>query len=423
MDSLGACLIANDIPFEGLAKDMFDRRVQGKSWKEISDEFDIGSPSKARKLFTKHTGITDYQIKGDELLKLAKGGLDPKLTAPKLKKLKMIEEKIEDKIAIPGKLMKDGEEKVIQLWKDGVGQYTKLAQESGLSMGEIDQIVWRESLKATEGDVWKAHKIKQTSEEGIKAVRKQVFEMRSNGYSVAQIVDHSGIPKDVVEKILGGKWKPSPFTDTGIGVPHPKFHKTIGKADRPPTPFGSDEFPLLTEGEMNDLFGGYDAVKNKGAVGNYTGSGYSEINRGLRTGNVSDKVALKIKKLDNAMTVVQQPMTVTRGMGLDGFGMGHIGTGTEASIREALVGTIFEDQGFFSTSIAPNGVFHRTGGVRLEIEVPPGAQGIWAQPVSNHKSELEFILARNTKMMVTSVERSTSAIETWLVKARVIVGA
>lgn len=417
MESMGACLIANDVPFEGFAKDLFDRRVQGKSWKEISDEFELGSPGKARKLFTKHTGITDYQIKGEDLLKLAKGGLDPSLLAPKVKKLKMIEQKISDKIVVPQKLMIDGEEKVIQLWHDGVGQYTKLAQESGLTLEQVDQVVWREALKAADGDVFKAHQIKTTSQEGIKALRKHVFELRSNGYTVAQIVDHAGIPQDIVEQILGGTFKPSPFMD--VLPKHPEFKPVIGRGTRPVSRFGSNDFPLLTDEEMQAL---YDPEVSKQAIQHYTGSGYSSINDGLRNGGLGPSLTDRVGQIDKTMKTVTSPMTVTRGMGIDGFGLGFIGDGSTQAVTDALVGTIFEDPAFLSTSIAPGGVFHRTNGVRLEIEVPPGAKGVYVQRISNHKSEYEFIMARNTKMMVTSVQESPGNIERFLVKARVIVG-
>lgn len=428
MDSVGACMIANDSPFTGMADQIFQRRVQGKSWKEISDEFDLGSPGKARKTFTKLTGITDYQVKGEQLLQLAKGGLDPKLTAPKIKKLKMVEQKISDKLATPSKLMVDGEEKVIQLWKDGVGQYTKLAQESGLTLEQVDQIVWREALKAADGDVWKALKIKPTSQEGIKAVRTQVFEMRSNGYTIDQVVDHVGIPKGTVEDILGGKWKPSPFQEA---LPkHPEYKPVIGRGARPVSKFSSDEFPFLTDQEMESL---YAPDTGRQALKSYTNSGYSGINRTLREGLPgSEATKSSISAIDKSMKAVVQPMTVTRGMSMNGFGMGYIGDGTAESVVDALVGTVFEDQGFFSTSIAPEGVFHQS--VRLVIEVPPGAKGVYVQGISSHKSELEFILARNTKMMVTEVTETTlesvkaaagdmKITRSFLVKARVIVGA
>jgi hypothetical protein len=348
-------------------------------------------------------------------LKLAKGGIDPKLTAPKIKKLKMAEQKIDDVIQIPGKLMVDGEEKVIQLWKDGVGQYTKLADASGLTLEQVDQVVWREALKAADGDVWKAHKIKETSQEGIKALRKQVFEMRSNGYTVGQIVDHAGIPQDIVEQILGGKFKPSPFFDP---LPkHPEYKPVIGKGSRPVSPFSSADFPLLTDSEMDAL---YAADKQVVALKNYTNSGYSEINRYLRgMSQGSDTIRIRVSAIDKAMKTVTSPMTVTRGMSLDGFGLGQIGAGTAESIREALVGTIFSDAGFLSTSIAPQGVFRQT--VRLVIEVPPGAKGVYVQGISSHKSEFEFIMARDTKMMVTSVEWEGGS--QYIVRARVLIGA
>lgn len=416
-ESMGACLIANDIPFTGLAKDLFDRRVQGQSWKQIADEFNLGSPSSARKLFTKTTGITDYKIKGDDLLKLAKGGLDPKLTAPKLKKLKMAEEHVKETTSIPNKLGLPGEDKVIELWKQGIGQYTKLSQETGLSLAEVDQIVWREALRSAKGDVWKAHKIKNTSQEGIKAVRAHVFEMRSNGYTVAQIVDHTGIPQGQVEQILGGQWMPSMFQSAMPG--HPAYKPVIGRGARPVSEYGSKDFPLLTDSEMRQLYGKkHIPVDSHNAISYYTGSGYGPMNKGLRAGTSTSSY---VPYMDSGMVTTTQPFTVTRGMGLDGFGMGRIGDGSVESIKDALTGTIVSDPGYLSTSIAPGGVFQNN--VRLVIEVPKGAKGMYVQEISHHKSEYEFILARNTNIMITEVTHNPgSRLNEWVVKGRVVVG-
>jgi hypothetical protein len=424
-DSLGACLLGNDIPFTGLAKDIFNARVNGKSWKEIGDEFDLGSPSAARKQFTKLTGITDYKVKGQELLNLAKGGLDPKLTAPKVKKFKMTDAntgKAASGIAdIPKKLMVDGEETVIKLWHDGVGQYTKLAQQSGLTLEQVDKIVWREAMNAANGDVWKAHLIKNTSQEGIKAVHQLVYDLRSNGYSVAQISSHAGIPEGTVKQILHGEWKPSPFMN--VLPKHPAYNPPIGGGARPQSPFGSKDFPLLTDAEMRQLYSGQLSTEVRSAVQGYTGSGYSTINGQLRgTYPASPSVTARIARMDQAMQVVTTPMTVTRGMSMDGFQMGYIGDGSAESIRNALEGVIFSDPGFLSTSIAPNGVF--TQAVRLEIEVPPGAMGYYAQQISHHKSEYEYIMARDTNILITSVEEVPLASgygTRWIVRGRVVV--
>lgn len=88
METLGACLLANDVPLSGQALDIFNKRVQGRSWADIAKDYDLKSPSSARKLFTNLTGITDYKIKGDDLLQLAKGGIPDNLKAPKVKKPK-----------------------------------------------------------------------------------------------------------------------------------------------------------------------------------------------------------------------------------------------------------------------------------------------------------------------------------------------
>jgi hypothetical protein len=113
------------------------------------------------------------------------------------------------------------------------------------------------------------------------------------------------------------------------------------------------------------------------------------------------------------MYEVDEAFSVTRGMGVDGFGMGQL----SPEHIEELVGKVFTDQGFISTSTKP--VFGNR--VRLNIEVPVGARGHWAKPISIHSHEDEFILARGTRFQVLGVERTAGTFANFKLRVRVIV--
>lgn len=68
MTTLGSCTVASATQGEGHL--MIQRRIEGRSWAEIAQEFNLKGPSAARTRFTKLTGITDYKIKGQALKQL-----------------------------------------------------------------------------------------------------------------------------------------------------------------------------------------------------------------------------------------------------------------------------------------------------------------------------------------------------------------
>lgn len=493
--TLGSCMLSADVPFSGMALDIFNRRVQGVSWKDIADEFDLGTPGKARKVFTKMTGITDYQIKGPDLLKLAQGGLDQKLTAPKIKKAKkvldppipeptdamklkwaeefddldimwdemvqdgdftgsfdkwlldnnltpkeieivkglhpfanikpgefhQIFDKLEDLMDMPDDLAKymDDIKKaaskvknvdikavpdldilkkyddVIEMHKNGSG-YQAIVNKTGRSFKEVDEAVWNYSLKVTDGDVWKAYKMKPTSETGFNAVQDMVFKMRKAGMTIDEVVDASGVDKAVVKAITEKKWKlPSPGSTTyykplDVQMPTPSsISGTSGHLH------DIDNFPILDANDMKkNLYNSNLTGSQTDALKSYTGAGYQRINgklRGLSSGQVDDL----IRQIDSSMIESKISFSVTRGMSREGFGMGYL---SDADIQN-LAGVVFADPGYMSTSIKP--IFG--SGVRLVIECPPGTKGIWVKPISRFSGEDEFLLARGTRMMVKKV--------------------
>lgn len=94
--SLGACLVSNEPA--GLKDLLIQARIDGKSWQQIADEFNFGSPSGARNAFKKITGITDFKIKGKELKAILDNGMvdDLKKAVPKKPKVQPIKEAAEE---------------------------------------------------------------------------------------------------------------------------------------------------------------------------------------------------------------------------------------------------------------------------------------------------------------------------------------
>lgn len=463
--TLGACLLANDLPFQGQAAKILQMRIDGRSWKEIGDEFGK-SPSGARKLFTDLTGIKDYKVKGAELKKLVNTDLDSlKVAKPKVPKkaqtvddiveqskigpddFKVSLDQLDDDLSgliadIKSKLPSDKNatkvyNEVIDRASKGEG-YLSISKNTGLSIADVDRIVWQDLLYKNNGNVWKAWQAKKTSQEGIKAVTEKVMQARANGATLAEISNASGIPKDVLEKILKGDWKPSPFASPLPGAPgfkppgkpHPNPTGTPTKpplgAGQPPPPggyitdpiYGSSQYPMLDSVAMNAMNPATLTAAEREAIRRYSGSYYTSVNSYLRTGQPSS-AASTVRALDSAMAKARtvKPMTVTRGMNQNGFNLGFIDD------MKSLKGSTMRDPGFMSTSNAREGVFHNT--VRLEIECPPGTRGIYIKGMSSHSHENEFLMDRNQSMIITEVIQlpppRLPGNPGWLVKARVLV--
>jgi hypothetical protein len=131
----------------------------------------------------------------------------------------------------------------------------------------------------------------------------------------------------------------------------------------------------------------------KMALDSYTGSGYANMNRKLRSGKIDEMTAQekgRMFELDNLAAKYTLPATtkVSRGISSQYF------------TKETLApGSIYTDPGFVSTS-------HSTefgGNIKFKITVPKGMKAISvnAHGVGIH-SEHELILPRGTKFAVTS---------------------
>jgi hypothetical protein len=132
----------------------------------------------------------------------------------------------------------------------------------------------------------------------------------------------------------------------------------------------------------------------RAALTKYSGSLYAAINTALRqsNGTSAGSNAATVKSLDSAMTKMRAPrdMEVYRGCGKPPGGF------------KALIGQFYTDQGFMSTSIGRTSGF--SGTARLTIRVPAGTPGVYMESVSHFKHELEFLLARGTRLRILKVE-------------------
>lgn len=432
--SMGACLVSNDLP--GLGKQIIDMRVQGRSWKDIGDDLGLGSPSTARKTFTKITGISDYKTKGQAIRSIAKqiGFLDDAGEVAANFAVKSVQAAIKKPGAgVKGQVIGKGEkanaamkEKFGKVSKEALDDqrnvlinaygpddvakvrlqasqgkgYTAIAQDTGLPIPDIDRIVWQKTLEDHGGDVWKAYESKATSKTGGDAVKNLVHEAKKASLTDAQIADATGIPKTVVQAIQSDTW--SIPTSAGakpiIPDPPPQPPKTsILQQDVGQQGY---DFQLASHREMSDWarsLGNDLSSGEMNSIRSYTGSGYHTINNSLRTGRSTQH----LRNLDSAMRPVPTDIMVIRNTGADTFRSMGISGPSEA---HELLGKVFKDPGYLSTAVErEQGTFSHQA-FRLRIQVPKGTPGRYVDAgLSANPGERELILARDRSMLVTKV--------------------
>ena len=294
---------------------------------------------------------------------------------------------------------------IISLNNEGKG-YLAIKDKLGVDFAQIDEVVWNDLLKRNNGFTWKAYVDKPTSENGFNAVKSKVFEARSKGLTIDEIIAKPGAPpKGVVQAILDDKWKlPEAGAKAPIIPPPPP---------PPPQVFGGvfpssgTNFRRHTDTELLDWIRPDTSTLSshqRGAISNYTNSGYTDINGYLRGGQLTDtsgygyngkNVVNQVKRIDETMRPIPVDVTLTRNF----HGVHHL-----PAKPEDMVGKVFWDDAYLSTSISEAGVF--SGDVQLIINARAGTMGRYVNDISSHKSEYEMLLARGVRMVVTKVEKT-----------------
>jgi hypothetical protein len=138
--------------------------------------------------------------------------------------------------------------------------------------------------------------------------------------------------------------------------------------------------------------------KQENAISSYAGSGYTSMNKHLRSGG---ELTGKAKVLNDWLMQNEFPedMTVYRKVASD-----------YASIVQSILGpgAKFFDKGFSSTSTHA-GVWE--GELHFKINVKKGQKGAGVQQWSDHKSEHEAILPANTAFIVTGYDPASHEVE------------
>ena len=168
----------------------------------------------------------------------------------------------------------------------------------------------------------------------------------------------------------------------------------------------------LTKGDVSALEkklhekGFLDKLSNqqKQAINKYTGSAYREINgflRGLR--NASDIIKeITIPKLTEGLSQGKLNMNTIlfRGADIDMFTDDFVDR--LMGNPQSVVGEVFKDKGFMSTSIASNSAFDKN--ISLQILAPKGTEGVYVKEFSQFKHENEFLLQKGTELKIVKVE-------------------
>lgn len=132
-------------------------------------------------------------------------------------------------------------------------------------------------------------------------------------------------------------------------------------------------------------------------IKNYTGSGYAQINKALRSGSTSHPVYAQIPPLDQALeaATLHHDVYLWRG-------------GSQKFINTVNVGDIVQDPGYQSCSTDEKfaSSWHKQG-VLFRIRARTGQRGAYIASISMHPNEREYLLPRGTQYRV--IERTTYA--------------
>lgn len=245
-------------------------------------------------------------------------------------------------------------------------------------------------------------KIATSSSESWAAVKKAYTELEAlQDLLAVQAGGQPTSPYSTYKSSTSGekkKTKPKPAPESEP----PPFKKTKKAAGAPPTPFtegieaegGWHLFKSRDEmdgwGQKNfprEFFAKFSSTLRQ-SLSTYTGSGYSEMNRTLRSGGSPTRTIENLRKLLDQCRIPEDLIS-------------YRGVRSRLSLK---AGDTFTDLGFMSTSLNA-GVSEGFGeGTFFTIRVPKGAKGAYVDLVSSCPGEKELLLQAGTKMRILRVE-------------------
>lgn len=138
--------------------------------------------------------------------------------------------------------------------------------------------------------------------------------------------------------------------------------------------------------------------EQRAALTLYTGGRFRGINGARRFGKGRAADVAAGEQVRAAMREIPQDITVNRIATGAAFGFPRSMTIPPGEMA-GLVGRVFHDPGFTSTSVA-----NRRGWVQMRISVPAGTRGAYVESVTKNRGETEMILDAGTHYKITKVE-------------------
>lgn len=148
------------------------------------------------------------------------------------------------------------------------------------------------------------------------------------------------------------------------------------------------------------------SMDERSSIKNYTGNGYFDINKLLRTGDKSkyDSNGLTSKSINDLTNTLnksslKEDVVVHRGIGGALPKMLGVDANTLKSkeFQNNLKGTVITEKGFFSSGGSMQDAW---GGTKIHAMIPKGSKGMYVDPISSYKGEHEFILQRNSSFKI-----------------------
>lgn len=145
------------------------------------------------------------------------------------------------------------------------------------------------------------------------------------------------------------------------------------------------------------------------AMGDYSGANYLDVNGLLRGTDPVEvfepdhlaELRQQIADTADALRPLPEPLVAWRRADGPAFGVEQLDE------LDGLVGSVLQDLGFMSTTVAPDEVddFDAFGEVLMEITVPAGTPAAYLEPVTKTPGEFELLLAAGRRYRILSVSR------------------
>lgn len=144
-------------------------------------------------------------------------------------------------------------------------------------------------------------------------------------------------------------------------------------------------------------------TEQKEAIRAYTSTAYADINatlRGIRKKFYSEENKSYAKLIHSALEAHTIPCDCVVYRGMNSAALGPL----EKLSDQELIGAVFTDNGFMSTSLSLEDAFG--GSVQLEIEVPKGAKGAYVGYISQQgHTESEVLFDMGQYIQILNVKR------------------